>query len=166
MLEDFLKHLRTAFSTPGGKLDTGALLSAVTSSAVTARDGTRKIAESSRTERDRESRFAALREGGVRPDLIELVGYLEDQAEQLGLSFGMQRKTTEWTGYEPRLRAPGARRDPRHYRLFTDEGVAVVRPGAARRCRGEGRGLPMMGVLTQPVRKTSTCLTLPSRALT
>lgn len=28
--------------------------------------------------------------------------------------------------------------------LFTDEGVAVVRPGAARRCRGEGRGLPMM----------------------
>ena len=51
-------------------------------------------------------------------------------------------------------------------RLFTDEGVAVVRPGAARRCRGEGRGLPMMGVLTQPVRKTSTCLTLPSRALT
>ncbi|CAL8900743.1 2,4-dienoyl-CoA reductase or related NADH-dependent reductase, Old Yellow Enzyme (OYE) family [Kocuria varians] len=24
----------------------------------------------------------------------------------------------------------------------------------------------MMGVLTQPVRKTSTCLTLPSRALT
>ena len=50
--------------------------------------------------------------------------------------------------------------------LFTDEGVAVVRPGAARRCRGEGRGLPMMGVLTQPVRKTSTCLTLPSRALT
>ncbi|WP_143276279.1 hypothetical protein, partial [Brachybacterium nesterenkovii] len=141
MLEDFLKHLRTAFSTPGGKLDTGALLSAVTSSAVTARDGTRKIAESSRTERDRESRFAALREGGVRPDLIELVGYLEDQAEQLGLSFGMQRKTTEWTGYEPRLRAPGARRDPRHYRLFTDEGVAVVRPGAARRCRGEGRGL-------------------------
>lgn len=117
MLEDFLKHLRTAFSTPGGKLDTGALLSAVTSSAVTARDGTRKIAESSRTERDRESRFAALREGGVRPDLIELVGYLEDQAEQLGLSFGMQRKTTEWTGYEPRLRAPGARRDPRHYLL-------------------------------------------------
>lgn len=53
-----------------------------------------------------------------------------------------------------------------HFRLFTDEGVAVVRPGAARRCRGEGRGLPMMGVLTQPVRKTSTCLTLPSRALT
>lgn len=51
-------------------------------------------------------------------------------------------------------------------RLFTDEGVAVVRPGAAGRCRGEGRGLPMMGVLTQPVRKTSTCLTLPSRALT
>lgn len=51
-------------------------------------------------------------------------------------------------------------------RLFTDEGVAMVRPGAARRYRGEGRGLPMMGVLTQPVRKTSTCLTLPSRALT
>ncbi|WP_396350703.1 LysR substrate-binding domain-containing protein [Kocuria rhizophila] len=55
---------------------------------------------------------------------------------------------------------------PGEIRLFTDEGVAVVRPGAARRCRGEGRGLPMMGVLTQPVRKTSTCLTLPSRALT
>ena len=55
---------------------------------------------------------------------------------------------------------------PGENRLFTDEGVAVVRPGAARRCRGEGRGLPMMGVLTQPVRKTSTCLTLPSRALT
>ena len=50
--------------------------------------------------------------------------------------------------------------------LITNEGVAAVRSTAARRCRGEGRGLPMMGVLTQPVWKTSTCLTLPSLALT
>ena len=64
------------------------------------------------------------------------------------------------------LRQIGRAFCPFQIRLFTDEGVAVVRPGAARRCRGEGRGLPMMGVLTQPVRKTSTCLTLPSRALT
>ena len=53
-----------------------------------------------------------------------------------------------------------------HYWLITNEGVAAVRSTAARRCRGEGRGLPMMGVLTQPAWKTSTCLTLPSLALT
>ena len=36
----------------------------------------------------------------------------------------------------------------------------------ARRWPGRGRGLPMMGVLTLPIGKTSTCLTLPSPALT
>ncbi|MDK9642351.1 cyclase family protein, partial [Propionibacterium freudenreichii] len=57
---------------------------------------------------------------------------------------------------EKELREGGAAAlQPGEIGLFTDEGVAVVRPGAARRCRGEGRGLPMMGVLTQPVRKTS-----------
>jgi len=37
---------------------------------------------------------------------------------------------------------------------------------AARRCPGRGRGLPRMEVLTLPIRTTSTCLTLPSPALT
>ena len=43
---------------------------------------------------------------------------------------------------------------PEDKRLITNEGVAAVRSTAARRCRGEGRGLPMMGVLTQPAWKT------------
>ena len=38
--------------------------------------------------------------------------------------------------------------------------------GGARRWPGRGRGLPMMGVLTLPNRKASTCVTLPSLALT
>ncbi len=38
--------------------------------------------------------------------------------------------------------------------------------GGARRWLGRGRGLPMMEVLTPPIRKTSTCATLPSRVLT
>jgi hypothetical protein len=33
--------------------------------------------------------------------------------------------------------------------------------GLARRCRNEGRGFPRMGALTPPIRKTSTCTTLP-----
>ena len=37
--------------------------------------------------------------------------------------------------------------------------MRVWRP--ARRYLGRGRGLPMMGVLTLPIRKTSTCTTLP-----
>jgi hypothetical protein len=47
--------------------------------------------------------------------------------------------------------------------LFTVEGVVGW---VARRSLGRGRGLPMMGVLTPPIGKTSTCLTLPSPALT
>ena len=46
--------------------------------------------------------------------------------------------------------------------LITDEGVG--RP--ARRWRDRGRGLPRMEVLTLPIRKTSTCPTLPSPVLT
>src|SRR4051812_39906430 len=45
-------------------------------------------------------------------------------------------------------------------RLIADEGVVV-----ARRCRGEGRDLPRLGVPTPPSRKTSTPWTLRSRAL-
>jgi hypothetical protein len=41
--------------------------------------------------------------------------------------------------------------------LFTNEGVGAW----ARRGGVWGRGPPMMGVLTLPSRKTSTCLTLP-----
>lgn len=48
------------------------------------------------------------------------------------------------------------------YRLFTIGGVE----GLACRYRDRRRGLPRMGVPTLPIRKTSTCLTLPSRALT
>lgn len=52
--------------------------------------------------------------------------------------------------------------------LESDSGSSQSRVwwGWARRCPGRGRGLPMMGVLTQPIRKTSTCLTLPSIAPT
>ncbi len=46
--------------------------------------------------------------------------------------------------------------------LFTIEGVERV--GAS--LEGRRRGLPMMGVLTLPIWKTSTCPTLPSPALT
>ncbi len=48
------------------------------------------------------------------------------------------------------------------YRLIPNEGVA--KSGAS--VPGRGRGLPMMGVLTLPTRKTPTCLTLPSLTLT
>ena len=34
--------------------------------------------------------------------------------------------------------------------------------GVARRSRGRRRGLHMMGVLTLPIRKTTTCPTVPS----
>jgi hypothetical protein len=47
-------------------------------------------------------------------------------------------------------------------RLFAVEGVAPV--GAS--WLGRGRGLPMMRVRTPLIWKTSTCLTLPSLALT
>jgi hypothetical protein len=50
--------------------------------------------------------------------------------------------------------------------LFTIEGVAGALPWLAGRWLDRGRGLPMMEVLTLPIRKTSTCLTLPSNALT
>jgi hypothetical protein len=46
--------------------------------------------------------------------------------------------------------------------LFTIEGVEV--DGASN--RGRRRGLPKMEVLTPPIWKTSTCLTLPLLALT
>ena len=49
-----------------------------------------------------------------------------------------------------------------HYRLFTDEGVAAAGGCWLGRCRGP----PMMEVLTLSIRKTSTCLTLPSLART
>ena len=52
------------------------------------------------------------------------------------------------------------------YGLITIGGVAGVWVWAARRGLGEGRGFPMMGVPTPSIRKTSTCLTLPSLALT
>lgn len=51
-------------------------------------------------------------------------------------------------------------------RLFTIRGVDGVPGVAARRCLGRGRGLPMMEVLTLPIGKTSTCLTLPSTTVT
>ena len=44
--------------------------------------------------------------------------------------------------------------------LITDRGVGRT----ARRWRDRGRGLPRMGVLMLPIRKTSTCPTLPSLA--
>jgi len=47
---------------------------------------------------------------------------------------------------------------------------ALRNPGCrglgARRWPDRGRGLPMMEVLTPPIWKTSTCLTLPSPTLT
>ena len=53
-------------------------------------------------------------------------------------------------------------RGERHVRLFTIEGVAAdVGWWLSRR-----RGLRMMEVPTPAIRKTSTCLTLPSPALT
>ena len=44
------------------------------------------------------------------------------------------------------------------FRLFTDEGVGRLGASVA----GRRRGLPRMEVLTLPIWKTSTCLTLPS----
>src|SRR5690606_21239665 len=54
--------------------------------------------------------------------------------------------------------------------LFRIQGVEVAvltrASASARRSSDRGRGLPMMGVPTPPTGKTSTCLTLPSLALT
>ena len=50
--------------------------------------------------------------------------------------------------------------------LIAIGGVGGVCAGPARRCRGRGRGLPRMEVLTPNIWKTSTCLTLPSLPLT
>ena len=47
-----------------------------------------------------------------------------------------------------------------------NRGCRWVWSPSARRCRVESRGLPMMGVLTPPSWKTSTCATLPSPART
>jgi putative NADH-flavin reductase len=63
----------------------------------------------------------------------------------------------------PCWRARGSAQPVRLNRLFTIEGVADL---WGRRSAGRGRGLPMMGVLTPPTGKTSTCSTLPSLALT
>jgi transposase len=46
--------------------------------------------------------------------------------------------------------------------LFRFWGVVAGWVWSARRCRGGGRGLPMMEVLVPSIWKTSTCLTLPS----
>ena len=58
----------------------------------------------------------------------------------------------------------------RQWRLFRIQGVEVAvltrASASARRWSDRGRGLPMMGVPTPPTGKTSTCLTLPSLALT
>ncbi|MFT3861138.1 bifunctional DNA primase/polymerase [Micropruina sp.] len=57
----------------------------------------------------------------------------------------------------------------RHHQLMwliAIEGVSGGAMWAARRCRREGRGLPMMGVLTLPIGKASTRFTLPSPAPT
>ncbi len=51
------------------------------------------------------------------------------------------------------------------HRLFRFEGVAGVWGWLVCRCLGRGRGLLMIGVLTRPMKKTSTCLTLPLRPL-
>ena len=51
-------------------------------------------------------------------------------------------------------------------RIETGSSQLRVYWGLACRWPGRGRGLPMMGVLTLPTGKTSTCLTLPSLALT
>src|SRR5690606_22060311 len=59
---------------------------------------------------------------------------------------------------------------PDHNWLFRIQGVEVAvltrASASARRSSDRGRGLPMMGVPTPPTGKTSTCLTLPSLALT
>ncbi len=49
---------------------------------------------------------------------------------------------------------------------FTGSSQMRVWQGAARRSLARGRGLPRMGVPTPPIRKTSTCLTLPLPVLT
>lgn len=121
MLEDFLKHLRTAFSTPGGKLDTGALLSAVTSSAVTARDVTRKVAGDVRTTADHETRFAALEASKARPQVISLLRTLDGEAGKRDVYFGMQGKAVDWTGYIRGMRKGNAKKDSRFYSVATKQ---------------------------------------------
>ena len=56
-----------------------------------------------------------------------------------------------------------AHTDVRGMGLFTDEGVAA---GVAGVSLGRGRGPLKMEVPTPTIQKTSTCLTLPSPALT
>ncbi len=81
-------------------------------------------------------------------------------------------------------RTPGTYINAKHRRIATRRGpqkanvaiqhallVSIWNMGVTEsvptpRSLGRGRGLPMMGVLTLPIGKTSTCLTLPSLALT
>ena len=98
--------------------------------------------------------------------------------EVLGMAIGDAETTDFWTSFLRSLRERGLKvatpADPLGVtvvvsdaheglkRLFIVGGVGAEWVVSARRCPGEGRGLPMMGVLTPPIWKTSTCPTLPS----
>lgn len=85
-----------------------------------------------------------------------------------------QDELTQWaTGRAPLFLSPDAAIVPSLKQLTQWATSASFTPAAsrceeraARRYPDRGRGLPRMEVLTQPSRKTSTCLTLPSRPLT